>query len=326
MKKTFLSVVALVSMMQHAISQEIAIARPLDEISLDGSFKDWPETVNWYRMEHFFGNDDESNEDFSAQFAVSYQEKQQLLHIAIEVLDDDFIGDNGQRHTTQDHMLLYVDALHNIQGGSPLFYVASDRVLEVHHKPGTYRTENHFLTLDKAKVARKRMGNRIQYEWEIQMEGQIKVNNTLGLDFMMIDHDQSSSNETLLLWKDGFGKSFGSQKLGDVVLLGSQTQTGKISGSIDMEKLDPLERINSIDLVSKEHPNLWVKTMVDTTGHFQAILPIGQYKVSPNRYFTSPMYSSGFNQNTHKLSYRELQTFMVLPDTTISVSGIIVTK
>ncbi len=298
-------------MINTVSAQEIAFAYPEKNITIDGSFADWSESVNWYRMSHFFGNDDQSNEDFSAQFAASYNELEQALYIAVKVLDDDFIGKNGKSYTTQDYMLLYLDTAHHIKGGTPVYYVATDRVLEVQHKPGNFGTQNHFLTMDKAQVARKRAGNTIQYEWKVKLDGSIGPNHILGLDFMMVDRDMGSDNETILLWKDGFGKSYGAQKLGDLLLADRNVKTGKLKGKIDFEALEAEDRINSIDIVSVEDPEIWVKTNVDTTGAFQAFLPLGTYKLSPNRHFTSPVYSSGFLQNTRKFEYSNLSPFQI---------------
>ncbi len=292
-------------------AQEVALAYPVETINIDGNFSDWPASVNWYRMRHTYQNDDESNEDFAAQFAVAYNMPTQTLFIAIKVLDDDFVGANGESHTTQDHMLLYLDAAHTIDGGTPMFYVATDRILEVHHKPGTFDTRNHFLTKDKAQVARKRMGNTLQYEWKITMDDHIKPDTSLGLDFMLIDHDTGSDNETVLVWKDGFGKSYGSQKLGDVLLLDQGAEAGKVKGKLDLKSIEAKETINSMNIVSREKPEIWLQATLDTTGYFQAFLPVGEYELRPNRRYTSPINSSGFNQNTRKLEYGNMTPFRI---------------
>ncbi len=292
-------------------AQEVALAYPVETINIDGNFSDWPASVNWYRMRHTYQNDDESNEDFAAQFAVAYNMPTQTLFIAIKVLDDDFVGANGESHTTQDHMLLYLDAAHTIDGGTPMFYVATDRILEVHHKPGTFDTRNHFLTKDKAQVARKRMGNTLQYEWKITMDDHIKPDTSLGLDFMLIDHDTGSDNETVLVWKDGFGKSYGSQKLGDVLLLDQGAEAGKVKGKLDLKSIGAKETINSMNIVSREKPEIWLQATLDTTGYFQAFLPVGEYELRPNRRYTSPINSSGFNQNTRKLEYGNMTPFRI---------------
>ena len=323
MHKSLLVLIFGVLAINTISAQEIVLAYPEKNITVDGSLSDWPESVNWYRISHYYGGNTQSNEDFSAQFAVTYNKTEQAIYLAVKVLDDDFISDNGKSHTTQDHMLLYLDTAHDIKGGTPVYYVASDRVLEVHHKPGGFDTRNQFLTLDKAQAARKYVGNTIQYEWKISLNGHLQLNkNVLGLDFMMIDHDSDGGNEAILIWKDGFGKSYGSQKMGDLILVDDKTQSGKVTGQIDFKLLDTKDRINSIDIVSSQNPNLWVKTEVDTTGYFQAFLPKGNYMLRPNRHFTSPIYSSGFSQNTRKLEYAKMPSFEIKPNLTTSLEPI----
>lgn len=297
-------------------SQESALAYPVENINIDGSFKEWPEPINWYRMTHHYNNDNKSNEDFAAQFAAAFNEKEQAIYIAVQVLDDDFVGENGKSHTTQDHMLLYVDVVHEINGGSPLYFVVTDSVLEVHHKLGTFDTRNHFIQLDNAQSARKRTKNSSQYEFKITLNEHVKPNTVLGLDFMLIDTDTDDQNQGILLWKDGFGKSNGAQKLGDLLLLQEDTDIGKVEGYIDMTSLDDKEMPNSIDIVSVQNPDIWIKTTVDTTGYFQAFIPVGTYNLNPNRLFTSPVYSEGFLQNTRKLRYSNRKSFQISKDKT----------
>lgn len=298
-------------------AQEIAYAYPAKDITIDGSFNDWPEAVNWYRMSHYFENDERSNEDFSASFATAYNEKEHVVYVAVCVLDDEFVGENGKNHTTQDHMLLYIDAAHDIRGGTPVYYVATDKVLEVHHKPGNFDTRNHFIKLENALVSRKRLKNTTQYEWKITLGDYVKANALLGLDFMLIDQDKENGNQTILMWKEGFGKSYGSQKLGNLMLLNDSAEMGKLEGKLEMEAMDVTDRVNSIDIVSKQNPDIWLKTKVDTTGYFQAFLAFGEYELRPNRHFTSPVYSSGFRQNTRRLEYANIKPFMISGEKTM---------
>ncbi|MEM9545900.1 MAG: sugar-binding protein, partial [Bacteroidota bacterium] len=189
----------------NAYSQSIALAVPVQNIELDGSFVDWPETMYWNSINNYYGSGEQSNEDFQARFSTGYDLDEGSLYIALQVLDDEFVGKNGNNHSTQDHMLLYLDLGHRMSGGSPVFYVGSDEVLEIHHKPGNYDETNHELTLENAELKRKRLGNLLQYEWKISVKKELVPHRVLGVDFMIIDHDVSEDSEDILLWKNGFG-------------------------------------------------------------------------------------------------------------------------
>lgn len=301
-------------------SQTNAFAFPIENITIDGNFNDWDEeNLHWYKMVHYHEYDKQSNEDFSVQFATAYNEKQQSVYIAVRVLDDEFVSDPTDG---EDYMLLYLDICHDINGGSSAYYTATDKVLDVNHKPGKYDTRNQSLTLDKARMVRKRVGNITQYEWKITIGDLAKPNTILGLDFMMGDYDKSNNHETILLWKAGFGKSHGSNRLGDLTLLEHPSKIGKVSGKVTVDSSNLQQIIQEINIVSTENPDIWIKAELDTSGYFQAFIPEGNYILQPRQWFTSPINSSGFNQNTRRFQYSSLDAFNVVPNSITKIDPI----
>ncbi len=303
-------------------AHENAIAIPATNIEIDGSIDDWPEAANWYNISHYYGTPLNSGEDFEAWFSCIYDDSKHEFYIAVRVLDDEFTNNEKGFDGTQDHMLLYFDLAHRIGGGSPIYCTGADRLIQVHHKPGNFDPSNRSLDENSIEMVRGRNGNLSVYEWRIKTEKSLEPNTVFGLDFMIIDYDHSGMDEDIRLWRDGFGKSFGSQKLGDVVLVDENTEMGKIQGKIDFSELEPAERIRSIDIVSDQHPERWMKASVDSLGNFSTFLPTGTYQFNPSQHYTSPISSSGFSQNTRRFEYKNIGKFEVLANQTTNTTTI----
>lgn len=303
MYKLFFSIFPFVFVISQLFSQETAIAIPTNPLTIDGSFKDWPEEVNWYNLVNHYGDANQSNEDFSAQFSAAYNEEEQAIYIALKVIDDYLIEDDGSENSPGDNILLYIDPTHDRKGGAPLYYTATSKLLEVNHKQEAFDGRNLFMTLEQAQVQRKRAGNITQYEWRLEIKDKIRANNVIGLDFMINDFDGKSENDAILLWKGLFAKSIASERLGQLLLSDKNPKVGKLEGKIDMSTIPTNERIDNIDIVSIDNPSLWLRASIDSNGYFQKYLPEGNYQLKPTRFFTSPIYSAGFKQNTRKLKY-----------------------
>ncbi|MEM9549480.1 MAG: serine hydrolase domain-containing protein, partial [Bacteroidota bacterium] len=129
-------------------------------------------------------------------------------------------------------------------------------------------------------------------------------------------------SEYIFLWNNGFGKSFGSQNLGDLVLLEKGEQLSRVQGHVQMETLQKQEKIDALNIVSLANSSFWVEAFVDSTGYFQALLPSGTYRVQPNRFYTSPFKSAGFKQNTRRIEYSFMNNFEVVKDSITNLDTI----
>ncbi|NAS14150.1 serine hydrolase domain-containing protein [Poritiphilus flavus] len=307
--KTILQTLLAALFLSTTFAQVSAIAYPVEDISIDGSLKEWPDELPWYIVDNKYGPDNETREDFAARFCVGYNEVEKALYLGVVVIDDEHIGANGESHMTQDHALVYLDRYHQNKGGAPFFYVGAEKHLELVKKHPFWDPHHADVSLDNAKVAVKHQGNQTFYEWKIRLGDKIKANTVLGLDHFIIDQDPNQPNQLNVLWKDGFQKSSGSQRLGDVMLLQSNASVGSIEGNL---KLPEEVRIDEFSLRGVENPDFWIKVRVDSTGYFKAVLPQGPYLIEPNRWYSSPIYSVGFKQNTRKLQYELPQSISVV--------------
>ncbi len=301
------------------IAQQPAVAFPVNEIKIDGDLTDWPEYLPRYNIKNTYGPKNKTGEDFMAIFMAGYNVEEESIYVAVRVIDNDHIGDNGNSHMTQDHALLYLDRLHNFKGGPPFFYVAAENHLELQKKSNDWDEHHGDITLENVKVKVKHSGNSTNYEWKIRLGQKVKPNTVLGIDHFIIDQDQDQDQQLNTLWKDGFAKSGGSELIGDLILLNRTRQLGSLEGSL---QLPEGIFVDEISVHSVTAPNFWVKMDVDSTGNFYTVLPEDTYKIVPNRKFNSPLLSSGFKQNTRKLKYHSKDTIVVKGNTKTTIEPI----
>ncbi|MEM9051181.1 MAG: serine hydrolase [Bacteroidota bacterium] len=316
-----LSVLASLLLFSFSLkAQSPAIAIPSGNITIDGNIDDWPISTHWDTIGFFYGEGENQKSDFSAEFAATFDVEKKTFYVAVKVTDDDFLV-SGKDHLSEDHMLLYFDAAHQRDGGSPVYFVGGDTLLEVHHKPGKFFPYNQFLSFDSVRMKRGRKDNQHIYEWQLELGDLMSDGTSFGLDFMIIDHDMEGG-EDILIWTDSFGKSYSSRRIGDVFLANSTDNFGKISGKIDVSSLENSSAINEVEIVFEDNSKLWFKLALDSLGNYGIDIPKGNYLVEPTQFYTSPVFSSGFKQNTRRIEYTESQSVEVKPNETSVIETI----
>ncbi len=291
----------------------IAFAYPVEDINIDGSLEDWPQELPWYQAKRYYGPNGQSNEDCVVLFKAGYGRNTNDLYVAVTVLDDEIIGTDGNEfsHMSQDHAILYLDENHRPEGGAPLYFVVAQDYLEIVKNQASWDEGAPDLNREDIEVKVLHLRNRIQYEWKIRTKNRLNPNMSLGIDHFIIDQDPGQSEQLNVLWKDGFGKSMSSNRIGDLLLVDDNTKFGSIKGRMDMSALEPAERINEVAIQSTEVENLWMKVHVDSNGYYECKLPTGKFGIYPINNYSSPIGSSGFKQNTRKLIYSNLDTFSI---------------
>lgn len=305
-----------------AYGQHAVLAYPLTNITIDGDLSDWPKEAFKYNITHDYAPAPTSYEDLTASFMVGYDGPSGMLYVAVEVIDDHYVGQNGQGHGTQDHALLYLDKRHDKRGGAPLFYVAADEYIELLKKSASVDPVHADFTLESAEVKTQYVGNRLIYEWKVALGAPITPNQVIGMDHFIIDQDEVPGQQGNYLWKDGFGKSMGTQRLGSVVFLEKGAVFGKMTGRVNTDGIPRADRVDELHLQSTVDDQLWTAVQVDTNGYFQAFLPVGEYQVQPSKRFTSPVGSSGFKQNTRKYQYTTLPKATIEAGKTVAIDPV----
>lgn len=299
-----------------------AMAFPMESPTIDGSLADWPADLNKYAIESRSGLVNQNSADFSATFMVGYNVDQQEIYVAVEVLDDQHVGVEEPNFDLQDQALLYLDKHHNMNGGAPIYWAKGEKELQTMRHPEGWDPIHASFKPEDISVEMHRTGNRTTYEWRINIGEELKLNRVFGIDHFILDADANQQEQSYLLWTSEFGKSMNAIKLGSVILADRSTKTGWLSGNVKIDGGSNKKELR-LNLQSTTNAELWVSVGTDTAGNYSALLPAGTYKIECTSRFTSPLFSSGFKQNTKRLEAKTVIEATVVSDQMTTAAPIV---
>lgn len=312
-----LSLTALITFQLEAQMYEPALAFSMSKIIIDGYLEDWPQDVNVYPINHLeFGETTEMN-DLKGSFRIGYDASVKAIYLAVEVIDTDHVTSSVDDNIDLvDVMYLYFDPIHNEHGGSRVLYLAGEKLRDLSSPhPKAWSPYTPDFSWDNINLEVKRDKNKTTYEWQINLGENFNINTVMGFDIILSDIDEKDEDSTWKAWKRGTSKSNTSQRLGEIILVEKKDSIGSVEGTVVI-KDSLINQVESIVITSLDHPNLWLRAEVDSLGHYKSSLPIGKYEITPEILFTSPLNSSGFNQDsrkvfTNKLVYAEVKSARV---------------
>jgi len=240
----------------------VAIAVPVEGITIDGDLSDWPEDMRRYpTILPESGVRPKDLNDFQGSFRIGYNDQENALYIAVEVQDESVVIDTTATWDTQDGCEIYVDVEHKEQDFPAEQYV----VYGTHRRAGRHEVEV------------KRTGRQHRYEWRIDM-GKMTGKIVLGVDVVVCDKDEDASF-SWMAWGRGMFKSESSDRRGDVVLIKKATGTGKIQGKIKWEDREEGAALGKVRIRSLMSTETWIQTTPDLHGEYEIALPPGKYRV-----------------------------------------------
>jgi len=283
----------------------IGYAYPLGKIVVDGNLSDWPKDVQRYMINTIVSDTKpKSDADLSGYFQMGYSLANKSLYLAFVITDDDFIEDTSSsvRWNSQDALELYIDGRHlsSVSGVASWMYSKKLRnINKAYYDPFASKA-----SWDMLEVSMVRQGNQRIYEWRINLENELVVGKSIGLDFNVFDLD-SDKTFSYLSWGTGEAKFRNPNSLGDVVFLASKDQLGNVSGTIKCNSEVKESCPNKVRLNSKQDKNLWVTVDVDSTGKYSASLPAGTYEISVSNPYVQ------IQQKLYAISSKEKRTVKV---------------
>ena len=259
----------------HAHNGAVAIAVPLEGITIDGDLGDWPEGMRRYPIRLTrVGPGPVDAADFQAAFRVGYHARENVLYLAVEVEDESTVIDTttGAQWDPQDGLDVFVKGPHAI----------GDKALARQYVLWGYtRREFGEAKRSDAEVGFRHEEGGHRYEWRVDMGQAIGLesiepgaNLVVGLDVAVWDTDEDGS-ASFITW----GREGGSQRQGDLVLVGGDTGIGKVQGRLVWEEGEEGISRGLVSFQSQEVEDLLVQVETDQEGRYGVDLPEGGYQI-----------------------------------------------
>ena len=257
-----------------AHNDRVALAFPLEGITVDGDLSDWPsEAVRYSILSTEYGLPPGDAGDFQGSFRLGYNLTTNRLYLAVEVDDESVIAETTSvsRWDTQDGCEVYFDLAHGERQSTAVQYFIYG---------GAGQRSFSEQTLKVVEAAWQRGGDGHRYEWSLDL-GNLELTGpgtTIGFDVAVCDRDADGSF-SWMTWGKGVGKVDEVNRRGDVVLVGKQVPTGSIEGAVRWQDTGEGMSGAAVRIRSQAVQDLWVKVETDRQGRYELPLPVGAYRV-----------------------------------------------
>ncbi|MBT4501112.1 MAG: PAS domain S-box protein, partial [Gemmatimonadetes bacterium] len=250
----------------YAHNGAVALAYPVEGITIDADFGDWPDGLPVYPIALTEdGSWPEGEGDVEATFRIGHNLQDDLLYLAIDVRDESIIDTSTTRAwDSEDAVEVFLSLAHDDQS-SGVQYALRGR--------DSVGSEE-----DAGSVVRGRGWHgegRHRYEWQLPIEG--RTSSVLSFDISLIDRD-ADNTYTWLAWGGGVGKQRAHTRRGDVVLVGS-SEVGSLSGRVVRSGTEHGLGRARVQLISTADSTRWVKLETGSDGSFTTWLPVGEYRL-----------------------------------------------
>jgi len=177
----------------HAHNGAIAIAVPVEGITVDGDLSDWPEGMRKYPIElPEAGVAPRDTLDFQGSFRIGFNEEENALYVAVAVRDESVVVDTVGGWDSQDGCELYVDVGNRTEDISVVQYAVRGDSLSTFSLLEDRRWEN-------AKLGIQRTDSIHRYEFRVDVGGMseeiigLRPEMLLGIDVVACDRDEDGS-------------------------------------------------------------------------------------------------------------------------------------
>jgi len=255
----------------------VAIAVPVEGITVDGDLAEWPEGMVTYPISVVgSGQRPRDEADYQGWFRIGYSSAENVLYLAVEMQDEYAAIDTSADAAwyNRDGCVISVDAPHQEGDSPPAVYAM------LGGKPGPDAPYGG-AQVTEIDVGVQRWSGAHRYEWRIDVQertaGRVRLRPgmSVGMGITLYDTDAGGSRSSMI-WGGDWRRWFHSDRLGDIVLVGAQR--GTLQGRVRWSDGEGDLRNIPVRVRSQEAPDLWVHVITDTHGGFSLDLPPGRYR------------------------------------------------
>lgn len=323
-KQTITFLIVLFFFYNYALchSGKIAVSYPLSEIKIDGNLSDWPESIKKYQINNFLGG--VPNQE--AYFQTGYDLSRGILYVAVTVFDDKNVFSNENDNifwNPEDKQFLYLDPEHSRNKGSGVLTIgASQSGVKSQKVRSEWDTYNNSFTKSNVKVNVYHKNGKTAYEWAVELGQSIQEYKSIGLDFLIFDHDGTDIFHTNSVWSEGGAKRSIPSRLGDLLLLPTNEQIGSVKGNVKWTKEgnDKLPIFYKVQSTSKQ--DFWTVVTIDSINSYTATLPFGNYSIKP---FQKVNNEYSFNDKV-RINEHSKVAFTISKETTVIEDTLLIKK
>jgi hypothetical protein len=243
--RLFLLAVVIMSPPQSTLAQAspVALAYPVENITIDGDLSDWPDGLASYPVtRRGFGVMNEGPNDFEGWFRLGYNLDDQDFYVGVEMVDDFYLEGRRGDYLENDGCFVVVHGISTSTIPLPIAWLRS----------GSYnKTVASFWTpveLRYGQIQMKRNGSRTTFEFQIDFaafsvaEFSLAPGTVFRMNVVLCDADPASAatpaataerRRSYFAWQDGnlmASRDFG----GDVVLMAKDAATGVLAGNVSL--------------------------------------------------------------------------------------------
>ena len=260
----------------------VALAAPVEGITVDGDLGDWPEDMRWYPIDRRESGDPlKDGADFKGEFRIGYNLQENALYVAVRTEDDSVVREPMEEavYNSQEQCAIFLDVKNRDKEAAPLVYVLWGDNQHVY-----YRDRRRESTESVAVVANWDRAS-FQIEWKIDVglvgEGGVSLRDRqfIGFDISLEDVDEDGSNSRIS-WGPGAGKSRAVERIGYVWMAEGDLTWGEVKGRVRWEDAEEGTALGKVRIQSLMSDELWMSVQTDTQGVYHAELPEGTYQIA----------------------------------------------
>jgi len=260
---------ALISTNASAHNGAVALAIPIENITIDGDLSDWPEGMTYYTIDNpEFQAAPKDSLDIQGFFRIGYNAKESALYIATETTDESILH---QREGGG----IYIDLQHQEEDSPVGQYYHMDT--GIYYGQGAHKGA---LTVAQTYDDQKRYA---EWRFDLNRVGQkpitLKPGLIFGFDIILHDSDQDRQN-SWMTWGKGKDKYKMTDRRGDVILIDKPNELGHLQGQMIWDDLKTGVKWGQLFLRPSDTTHFGIVLATDEKGYFSSNLLPGTYTIS----------------------------------------------